>query len=160
MQISKNKVVTIDYTLTNNEGKVLDSSQGQDPLAYIHGIGNIIPGLEEALEGKQAGDALTVTVEPEKGYGLRNEELTQTVSRELFQGVEELSVGMQFQADGGHGPQVVTITSIEGDDVTIDGNHPLAGATLNFDVSVVGVRDAEEEELSHGHVHGPGGHNH
>ena len=160
MQISKNKVVTIDYTLTNDEGKVLDSSQGQDPLAYIHGVGNIIPGLEEALEGKQAGDALTVTVDPEKGYGLRNDELTQTVSRDLFQGVEELSVGMQFQADGGQGPQVVTVTSIEGDDVTIDGNHPLAGATLNFDVSIVGVREAEEEELAHGHVHGPGGHNH
>ena len=160
MQISKNKVVSIDYTLTDDQGQVIDSSKGQEPLAYIHGAGNIIPGLEDALEGKQQGDALNVTVAPENGYGMRNEELLQVIPRDRFVGVEDLAVGMQFQAEGQHGPQVVTITSIVEDDVTIDANHPLAGVTLNFDVEIVGVREANGEELEHGHVHGEGGHQH
>ena len=160
MQISKNKVVSIDYTLTDDQGQVIDSSKGQAPLAYIHGAGNIIPGLEDALEGKQQGDALNVTVAPENGYGMRNEELLQVIPRDRFVGVEDLAVGMQFQAEGQHGPQVVTITSIVEDDVTIDANHPLAGVTLNFDVEIVGVREANGEELEHGHVHGEGGHQH
>lgn len=160
MQISKHKVVTIDYTLTDNQGKVIDSSKGQEPLAYIHGIGNIIPGLESALEGKQKGDALNVSVEPEQGYGVRNEELQQVISRDQFPNVDELQVGMQFRAEGPQGDQIITITAMEGDDVTIDGNHPLAGVTLNFEVEVIGVRDAESEELDHGHVHGEGGQHH
>lgn len=160
MQIEKNKVATIEYTLKNDTGDVLDTSEGQEPMAYIQGVGNLIPGLEEALEGKGEGDEVQVSIPPEKAYGVRNDELIQVVERSVFQGVDELKVGMQFQAQSDQGTQVIWITKVEGDDVTIDGNHPLAGETLNFDVKVVGVREASAEELDHGHVHGPGGHQH
>jgi FKBP-type peptidyl-prolyl cis-trans isomerase SlyD len=160
MQISKNKVVTLKYRLTDDDGDLIDESTEAEPMAYIHGVGNLIPGLEAALEGKQKGDALKVTVNPEEGFGDRNDELTRVVSRNVFDFVEELEVGMQFQTDGGQGMEVVTIVGIEGDQVTVDGNHPLAGVTLSFDVAVLDVRDATQEELSHGHVHGPGGHHH
>ncbi len=160
MQISKNKVVTLKYRLTDDDGDLIDESTDAEPMAYIHGVGNLIPGLEAALEGKQKGDALKVTVNPDEGFGDRNDELTRVVSRTVFDFVEELEVGMQFQTDGGQGMEVVTIVGIEGDQVTVDGNHPLAGVTLSFDVSVLDVRDATQEELSHGHVHGPGGHHH
>ncbi len=160
MQIEKDKVASIEYTLTSDNGEVLDSSDGKEPLAYIQGIGNLISGLEEALEGKSVGDALQVTISPEKAYGVRNDELIQVVDRSVFQGVEELQVGMQFQAQGDSGTHVIWVTDVEGDQVTIDGNHPLAGETLNFDVKVMDVRDASAEELEHGHVHGPGGHHH
>lgn len=160
MQIAKHKVVSIDYTLTDTQGTVLDSSQGRGPLAYIHGMGNIIPGLETALEGKAPGDNLSVTVEPAQGYGERNEDLQQDVSRDLFEGVDRVEVGMQFQADGPQGPQVVTVRDVQTDTVTVDANHPLAGVTLNFDVTVVDVREATKEEMDHGHIHGPEGHSH
>ncbi|MEJ2644706.1 MAG: peptidylprolyl isomerase [Gammaproteobacteria bacterium] len=161
MEVAKHKVVLIDYTLTDAEGTVLDSSQGSEPLAYIHGIGNIIPGLEEALEGKSAGDALQVSVPPAQAYGERDNALTQAVPRDRFEGADEVKVGMQFHtmSEGG-AQQVVTVIDVADDNVTIDANHPLAGVTLNFDVNVVEVRDATEEELAHGHVHGPGGHDH
>lgn len=161
MQIEKHKVATIEYTLTNNDGETLDTSDGREPLAYIQGIGNLISGLEDALEGKTNGDTLQVTIPPEKAYGVRNDELIQVVNRSVFQGVNELQEGMQFHAQSEQGDtHVIWITQIDGDDVTIDGNHPLAGETLNFDVKVIEVRDASEEELEHGHVHGPGGHHH
>lgn len=161
MQIGKNKVATIDYTLTNAEGAVLDSSEGGEPMAYIQGIGNLIPGLEAALEGKSVGDALQVTIQPEQAYGVRDEDLVQVVDRSAFQGMRELEVGMQFHAQSDRGDtQVIWVADIDGDEITIDGNHPLAGETLNFDVKVVDVREATEEELDHGHVHGPGGHHH
>lgn len=160
MQIEKNKVATIEYTLKNNDGDVLDTSEGNDPMTYIQGIGNLIPGLEDALAGKGVGDEVQVTIPPEKAYGLPDAELVQVVERNVFQGVDDLQVGMQFQAQSDQGTQVIWITDIEGDQVTIDGNHPLAGETLNFDVKVVDVRDASAEELDHGHVHGPGGHQH
>jgi len=160
MQIGKHKVVTIDYTLTNNDGAVLDSSKGQEPLAYIHGTEFMIPGLEHALEGKAAGDSLSVTVEPADGYGERDEGLVKVVERGMFGDVERLDAGMQFQAQTDDGIEVVTVTAVEGDQVTVDGNHPLADVVLHFDVKVVGVRDASQEEIDHGHVHGPGGHHH
>lgn len=160
MQIEKNKVATIEYTLKNDNGDVLDTSDGRDPMAYIQGVGNLIPGLEEELEGKAAGDEIQVSIPPEKAYGVRNDDLVQVVERSVFQGVDNLQVGMQFQAQSDQGTQVIWITKIEGDDVTIDGNHPLAGENLNFDVKVVEVREASDEELDHGHVHGPGGHQH
>ncbi|MDQ7011374.1 MAG: peptidylprolyl isomerase [Mariprofundaceae bacterium] len=160
MQIAKHKVVSIDYTLTNDAGDVVDSSAGGEPLVYLHGMHNIIPGLEHALEGKSTGDTLQVTVAPEDGYGERVDAMVQTVPRELFQGVDQLEVGMQFQANTDSGVQVVTITAVNGDEVTVDGNHPLAGENLNFDVTVVDIRDASHEEIEHGHVHGPGGHQH
>ena len=156
MQISKNKVAAIHYTLTDNSGKVLDSSQGREPLHYIQGIGNLIPGMEEGLEGKSKGDKFKLTIAPEKGYGIKDEKLTQKVQRSAF-GAQKIEKGMQFQTNHG---QVVTITEIGLNEVTVDANHPLAGVTLNFDVEVISVREATEEELDHGHVHGPGGHHH
>jgi FKBP-type peptidyl-prolyl cis-trans isomerase SlyD len=160
MQITKNKVATIDYTLTSPEGQVLDTSKGGQPLTYLHGVGGIIPGLENALEGKSQGEQLTVTVPPDQGYGNRNEQLVQEVPRRLFQGVQEIKPGMQFRAQSNQGMQVVTVVGVKDDMITIDANHPLAGVTLKFDVNVVDVRDATPDELSHGHVHGPGGHDH
>ncbi len=161
MLIANQHVVAIDYTLSNDAGEVIDSSQGTEPLVYLHGAGNIIAGLENALSGKTVGDELDVSIEPEDAYGEYSAELITNVGREMFEGVEELEVGMQFHAsapDGGM--QIVTIRDIEGDQVTIDGNHPLAGQQLNFKVKVISVRAASEEELAHGHVHGEGGHQH
>ena len=160
MQVAKNTVVSIDYTLTDEAGAVLDSSQGQAPLAYIHGAGNIIPGLEEALEGKQAGEQVTVSVTPEKGYGARNEAMTQKVPRNMFDTRQEIKPGMRFHAQSEQGTHTVTVTAVDEENVTVDGNHPLAGKVLNFDVNIVEVRAATEDELSHGHVHGPEGHEH
>ena len=160
MEIGKDKVVSIDYTLTGDQGNVLDSSQGRGPLAYLHGNNNIIPGLESALEGKAQGDQITVSIPPEKAYGLQDPKMVQIVPRSAFQGAPTITPGMQFQGQTQVGPRVITVTKVEGDNITIDANHPLAGQTLNFDVKVVDVRDATQEELSHGHVHGPGGHQH
>ena len=160
MSVAVNKVVTIHYTLTNDEGKVLDSSEGHEPLAYIHGGGNIIPGLEKALTGRAVGDQFNVSIPPEEGYGKRDEELVQTVPKNAFQGVDEILPGMQFQAQTPEGIQLVTVIKVEGDEVTLDGNHPMADLTLNFSVEITSIRDASQEELDHGHVHGPGGHHH
>ncbi len=158
MQVGKNTVVAIDYTLTDDQGEVLDSSKGREPLAYLHGSGNIIPGLEKALEGKETGEAFSVRVPPEEAYGERSDELKQAVPRDMFQGVDDLQVGMQFQANAGGQTQIVTVVGIEGDQVTVDANHPMAGVALNFEVEVKDIREATEEELEHGHVHGAGGH--
>ena len=160
MKIAHEKVVSIHYTLKNGEGTVLDSSAGGQPLAYLHGFGSIIPGLENALEGKVLGEKLSVTVEPEQGYGARDERLVQAVPRSAFKGVKELAPGMQFQAQGPQGTRLVVVTQVTEDVVTVDSNHPLAGQTLHFEVEVSEVRDATAAELEHGHVHGPGGHHH
>ena len=161
MQIAANKAVSIDYTLTNDAGEVIDSSAGGAPLVYLHGAHNIIGGLEKALEGKQVGDELDVTVEPADAYGEYSAELVATLTREMFEGVDELEVGMQFHASAPDGQmQIVTIRDLDGDDVTVDGNHPLAGQRLNFQVKIVAIRDASQEEIAHGHVHGEGGHHH
>ncbi|ALE89597.1 FKBP-type peptidyl-prolyl cis-trans isomerase [Pseudomonas versuta] len=161
MTIAANKAVSIEYTLTNDDGDVIDSSAGGAPLVYLQGAGNIIPGLEKALEGKAVGEELTVTVEPEDAYGEYSAELVSTLSASMFEGVDQLEVGMQFHASAPDGQmQIVTIRDLDGDDVTVDGNHPLAGQRLTFKVKVVAVRDASEEEVAHGHVHGEGGHQH
>ena len=161
MTIATNKAVSIEYTLTNDAGEVIDSSAGGAPLVYLQGAGNIIPGLEKALEGKAVGEELTVTVEPEDAYGEYSAELVSTLSASMFEGVDQLEVGMQFHASAPDGQmQIVTIRDLDGDDVTVDGNHPLAGQRLTFKVKVVAVRDASEEEVAHGHVHGEGGHQH
>ncbi|MDY0250664.1 MAG: peptidylprolyl isomerase [Pseudomonas sp.] len=161
MLIANQHVVAIDYTLSNDAGEVIDSSAGAEPLVYLHGAGNIIAGLENALAGKTVGDELDVNIEPEDAYGEYSAELITNLGREMFEGVDQLEVGMQFHAsapDGGM--QIVTIRDIDGDQVTIDGNHPLAGQPLNFKIKVISVRAASEEELAHGHVHGEGGHQH
>lgn len=154
MQISKNKVVAIDYTLTDDDGNTLDTSANREPLKYIQGAGNIIPGLERALEGEESGAQVNVTVQPDEGYGQRDENLKQQVPRNLFEGVDTLEPGMQFQAQTEGGVQIITVAEVGDEQVLVDANHPLAGVTLNFDVNVVEVRDATEEELEHGHVHG------
>jgi len=161
MQISTNSVVLIDYTLTNDQGKVIDTSSGREPLAYLQGHQNIISGLESALEGKSAGDRVQVSIAPADGYGERDASLSQSVPREMFEDADQVIVGMQFHTmtEQGH-QQVVTVTAVDAESVTVDANHPLAGETLNFDVTVVEVREPLPEELEHGHVHGPGGHHH
>lgn len=156
MDIQKNKVVTIDYNLRDAAGKLIDSSDGGQPLVYLHGNDNIIPGLEKHLVGKQAGDAVSCVVPAAEAYGVRDESLVFKVSRKDFGDNAEVSPGMQFEAHGEDGSQIVTVVDIAGDEVTIDANHPLAGENLHFDVKVVGVRDATEEELHHGHVHAGG----
>ncbi len=161
MLIAANKAVSIDYTLTNDAGEIIDSSAGGAPLVYLHGAGNIIVGLEKALIGKQAGDEMSVFIEPNEAYGEYSAELVATLNRSMFEGVSELEVGMQFHASGPDGGmQIVTIRDIDGDDVIVDGNHPLAGQRLNFQVKIVNVRDASAEEVAHGHIHGEGGCHH
>jgi len=160
MVVASDKVVLIHYTLTNEEGKVLDSSSGGEPLAYIHGHGNLIPGLEKQLEGRTPGDKLNVKLAPADGYGERDNGLVQHVPRRSFGGAS-VQTGMQFQAQTSSGEtRVATVTGVQGDMVTVDMNHPLAGETLVFDVEIADIRDATQEELEHGHVHGPGGHHH
>lgn len=156
MEITKNKVASIHYTLRDDEGTVIDSSEGRDPLLYLHGAGNLIPGMEEGLEGKSKGEKFNIKIEPEKGYGEKDENLVQKVPRSAF-GDQEVKPGMRFSTNQGG---VVTVTDVSLDSVTVDGNHPLAGVALNFDVEVMEVRNATLEEISHGHVHGDGGHHH
>ena len=160
MEISANSVVLIHYTLKDDSGEILDSSAGGEPLAYIQGHGNLVPGLEQALEGKSGGNTLAVTVSPADGYGNRDETLVQRVPKRALQGSGEIRKGMQFQARTDDGMRLFTVTGVAGDMVTLDGNHPLADQTLHFDVEVVSVRQATVEELEHGHVHGVGGHHH
>jgi FKBP-type peptidyl-prolyl cis-trans isomerase SlyD len=158
MQVADNMAVSIHYTLTNDDGEVLDTSIGDEPLVYLHGVGNIIPGLENALHGKVAGDKFNVRIAPEDAYGELMEEMIQVISRDMFEGIDNIEVGMQFNADVSSGSGVVTVVNIEDDDITIDGNHPLAGLALTFDVEVIEVRAATEEEVTHGHIHGAGCH--
>lgn len=153
MVIAEQKVVSIHYTLSNSDGQVLQESTAGEPLSYLHGTGNIIPGLEAALSGKSAGDKLNVSVEPEQAYGVRNDGLIQELPRSAFEGIEDIQEGMQFQAHSEQGTRVITVTRVDGDRIIVDANHPLAGQTLNFEVEVDSVRNATEEEIAHGHVH-------
>jgi FKBP-type peptidyl-prolyl cis-trans isomerase SlyD len=156
MNIADNKVVSFHYTLRNPEGEVLDGSEGQDAFTYLQGSQMIVPGLEAQMAGKAKGDKFVAVVSPEQGYGTFNIELLQRVPLDRFGG-QTVEVGMQFQAGEHH---LVTVKEVTGTDVLVDGNHPLAGVTLNFDVEVTDVREATADELAHGHVHGPGGHHH
>ena len=160
LQITKHSVVSIEYTLTSDDGEVLDTSKGREPLVYLHGAGNLIPGLEKELEGKAKGDAMKVRIAPEDAYGERNDAMVQVIKRDQLPPDIEVQVGMQLQAQSPQGVQIVTVVGVEGDDISLDGNHPLAGVPLNFEVAVVEIREATSEELEHGHVHGPGGHSH
>jgi FKBP-type peptidyl-prolyl cis-trans isomerase SlyD len=160
VDITADRVVTLHYTLKDDGGSLLDSSAGGEPLAYIQGHGNLVIGLEKALEGKAAGTSLTVVVTPAEGYGTRDESLIQRVPKRSLQGAGTIAKGMQFQARTDDGMRLFTVTAVIGDMVTLDGNHPLADQKLHFDVQIVGVREATTEELEHGHVHGAGGHHH
>jgi FKBP-type peptidyl-prolyl cis-trans isomerase SlyD len=160
VEITADRVVTIHYTLKDDNGAVLDSSAGGEPLAYIQGHGNLVSGLEKALEGKRDGNTLAVSVAPADGYGIRDEALIQRVPKRSLQGSGQIKKGMQFQAGTDGGMRTFTVTAVIGDMVMLDGNHPLADQTLHFDIEIVGVREATTEELEHGHVHGAGGHHH
>jgi FKBP-type peptidyl-prolyl cis-trans isomerase SlyD len=157
MHITKDSVVSIDFTLTDNEGTEIDSTTGQDPLVYLHGHGSLLPAIEEALEGKAVGDNISLTLDPAAAYGVRDEAQVSMMPLSALPEDEEIVVGMQFHAEDEGSQRLVTITKIEGDQVTIDGNHPLAGQTLSFEIAVADLRPATTEELTHGHVHGPGG---
>jgi FKBP-type peptidyl-prolyl cis-trans isomerase SlyD len=153
MQIKDNCVVAMHYTLTNDQGEVLDSSEGREALKFLQGAHNIIIGLEKALDGKKIGDSFEVTIEPEEAYGVRHEQMIQKVPKSAFQGVENLEVGMSFQAETEQGPVPVKITEVADDVVTVDGNHELAGERLTFKVSIEDVREATQEEMEHKHAH-------
>lgn len=159
MQIAAQKVVSIEYTLKNDSGAILDSSEGRAPLTYIHGSGAIVPGLEQALEGKSAGDAVDVSLTPDQGYGQRDPRLIQNIPvRKLPD--RKAEAGMTFKVNTPEGPRLLVVNAVRGDYATVDANHPLAGMNLHFQVKVTDVRDATEQELQHGHVHGPHGHDH
>jgi FKBP-type peptidyl-prolyl cis-trans isomerase SlyD len=160
MPITQDSVVTLHYTLKDDAGKVIDSSSSGEPLAYLHGHGNLVPGLERELAGKNPGDKFNVKITPADGYGEFNKELVQKVPRRALKDIKTLKVGMRLHAQTPEGPQAVTVTHIQSDMVTLDGNHPLAGQNLNFDIEITDVRAATQEELEHGHVHGPGDHHH
>ncbi len=153
MKIKKNTVVTIDYTLKDDNGNVIDSSEGRGPLKYLHGNGNLILGLERQLEGKEKGESLHIKVLPEEGYGEIDLGLIQEVPKNLFEDSEQLEVGMQFQAQTENGTYILTIKEVKPDSVIVDGNHPLAGKNLNFDIEIIDVREATQEEIAHGHAH-------
>ena len=160
MQIEDKRVVTLAYILKDNDDNIIDQSD-DGSFCYLHGASNIIPGLESALTGKISGDKLSVSIPPEEAYGVREDEKIQNVPREMFPPEQEIEPGMQFHAQSPDGNTlVVTIAKVEEESVTVDGNHPLAGVHLNFDVRIMDVREATSEELDHGHVHGPGGHQH
>ena len=161
MKVGKDKVVLMHYTLKNDAGDVIDSSDGADPLPFLQGHGNIIPGLESALEGSKVGDKLDVSIKPEEGYGERMKDAIQEIPSSALKGVDDVKVGMQLQSQDQDGNAfLVNVTKIEDDKITVDANHPLAGQTLHFSVSIESVRKAEAEELSHGHVHADGQHHH
>ena len=155
--IGQNSVVSMHYTLKNDDGDVMDTSEGKEPMVYLHGANNLIPGLEAELTGKTSGATFKTTIEPAQAYGEFSKELIQVISKSTFAGVESIEVGMSFVAQGEGGVQrQVRVVEVEGDDVTIDANHPLAGQTLHFDVNVIDVREATPQELEHGHVHAGG----
>jgi len=160
MDIQNDKVVLMHYTLTDENGNILDTYDGHDPLAYIQGHQNIIPGLEKEMVGKKIGDKFKAVIQPEDGYGKFNPALVHELDRSVFQGIDTIEVGMQFQANLENGPIIMSVTNIEGDKITIDGNHALSDKVLTFDVEVVEIKDASAEELAHGHVHEVGGHHH
>lgn len=160
MIVEKNKAVTFHYTLKNSDGEAMESSREKDAMAYLHGANNIIPGLEKAMEGHQAGDEFEVTVEPEQAYGARNENNVQRIPLKRLKSIGKVSVGQVLNLQTNKGQVQVTVLKVGRFNVDVDGNHPLAGQKLTFEVEIMDIRDATEEEIKHQHVHGPGGHQH
>lgn len=160
MTVKKDKVVEMHYTLKNDAGEVIDSSKDQDPMPFLHGHGNIIPGLEKALEGMKVGESCDVSIEPKEAYGEYRDDIIREIPMDALQGIDDLQVGMQLQSQDENGnPFIVSVKEIKDNSVVVDGNHPLAGETLHFSVSIENVRDASPEEIDHGHVH-TGSHSH
>ena len=160
MIAEKNMVVSFHYTLKNADGEEMESSREGDPMSYLHGASNIIPGLEKAMEGKAAGDTFSATVEPEEAYGVRNEKNVQRISLKHLKGIGKISPGQVLNLQTKEGPVQVTVLKVGRFNADVDGNHPLAGVQLTFDVEITEIREASEEESKHGHAHGPGGHQH
>jgi FKBP-type peptidyl-prolyl cis-trans isomerase SlyD len=158
MNVARNRVVSIEFTLTGEDGAVIDTSAGDEPLSYIHGTGTLVDALEAAMEGKGPSDKVSLTLPPEKAYGVRDDSIVFTVPRTQFPADEEPEVGMEVMLQGDGEGRMVTIVDLNDDEVTLDGNHPLAGLTLRFDVEIVDVRDATPEEIEHGHAHDEHGH--
>ena len=160
MIAEKDKVVNFHYTLTNAEGEQMESSREGDPITYLHGANNIITGLEKAMEGHAIKDSFSVTLEPEEAYGVRNENNIQRVPLKRLKGIGKISVGQILNLQTDKGQVQVTVLKVGRFNVDVDGNHPLAGQQLTFDVEIADIREASKEELEHRHVHGPGGHQH
>lgn len=160
MKIAKDHAVFFDYEVRNSRSELLDSSERGGPMAYVHGYASIIPGLEKALEGKSVGEELSVVVPPVEAYGLRDERRMSTVERSIFPEGAEIKPGMRFRATSENGTDTVVVVGVTGDSVTVDANHPLAGETLSFKVTIREVRSASAEEIAHGHVHHAHGHDH
>lgn len=153
MEVANGHVVSIEYTLKNNSGEVIDTSEGRGPLSFVQGAGAVIPGMEKAVMGKNEGENFSVTIPPEEGYGEYNNELIFTLQKDKIDGIDSFEEGMQVQAQTQGGTQILTVTEIHDDSVEFDGNHPLAGQDLHFDISIDDVREASDEEQQHGHVH-------
>jgi len=160
MIVEKDKAVSFHYTLKNADGEQMETSREKDPMSYLHGANNIIPGLEKAMEGHAINDEFSVTVEPEEAYGVRNEKNVQRVPLKRLKGIGKVSVGQVLNLQTNNGQVQVTVLKVGRFNVDVDGNHPLAGRQLTFDVEITDIRDASDEELEHRHVHGPGGHQH
>ena len=160
MKIAQHNVVVMHYAVSDSEGNLIDSSYDDKPMAIIQGTSYLIPGLDEALLDHQAGDKFEVDVPCEKAYGERNENFVQTVPKELLAGVEDLALGTQLRATTDDGEQTVIVIDVQDEEITVDGNHPLSGLDLSFDVEIIEVREATEDELKHGHVHTEGGCDH
>jgi len=158
MKIERGRVVTLHYTLRDESGVTIESSRGRDPLAYLHGYGQLIPGLEKVLDGSVAGHASTVTVPPREAYGERNPDAVIRADKDSFPEGMEIAKGVEVHADTPDGPLSFVVVGFEGEQVVLDANHPMAGMTLTFDVEVLDVRAATPDEISHGHVHGAHGH--
>ena len=157
MKIAKNNVVVMHYAVSDSEGTLIDSSYEDKPMAIIQGTGYLIPGLDDALIDHEAGDKFEVSVACEDAYGERHDDYVQTVPREVLAGVEDLSLGTQLRATTDDGEQTVIVIDVQDDEITVDGNHPLSGLDLSFDVEIIEVREATADELEHGHVHSEGG---
>ena len=160
MIVEKDKAVSFHYTLKNADGEQMETSREKDPMSYLHGANNIIPGLEKAMEGHAVNDEFSVTVEPEEAYGVRNENNVQRVPLKRLKGIGKVSVGQVLSLQTNQGQVQVTVLKVGRFNIDVDGNHPLAGMALTFDVEITDIREASAEELEHKHVHGPGGHQH
>jgi FKBP-type peptidyl-prolyl cis-trans isomerase SlyD len=153
MTVARNRVVSIEYTLTGEDGSVLDTSRGDEPISYVHGSGTLVDALEAAMEGKGPSDTVSLTLPPDQAYGVRDDSIVFTLPRAQVGAAEEPEIGMQIMLQGDGDGRVVTVVAMDENEVTVDGNHPLAGLTLTFDVEIIDVREATAEEIEHGHAH-------